>query len=204
MTITLDQLAKLFPKTKRDVLSLYVEPLNQILPKYGFDTPLAIRVFLAQIGHESGGFNFVRENLNYSEQGLVKIFGKYFNATTAKAYARNPEKIANKVYASRMGNGPESSGDGWKHRGRGLIQITGKNNYTALAKSLKLSIDDVIKYLETPMGAVESAAWFFAENDLIDLAKQGAVTATTKKINGGTNGLQDRIDIFNRSKAIIV
>lgn len=204
MTITIEQLAKVFPKTKKEVLAPYVAPLNQVLDKYGFDTPMAVRVFLAQIGHESGGFNFVRENLNYSEAGLVKIFGKYFNATTAKAYARNPEKIANKVYASRMGNGPESSGEGWKFRGRGLIQITGKNNYTALAKFLKMSIDDTIKYLETPQGAVESAAWFFSANGLIDDAKLGAVTVTTKKINGGTHGLADRIDIFNRSKTIIV
>lgn len=204
MPVTLEQLSKIFPKTKKEVLSLYVDPLNQVFDKYGFDNILSIRVFIAQIGHESGGFNFVRENLNYSELGLLKIFKKYFNSETAKEYARNPEKIANRVYANRMGNGPESSGDGWKFRGRGLIQITGKNNYIALAKFLKMTIDDTIKYLETPEGAVVSAAWFFCANNLIDDAKKGAVTTTTKKINGGTHGLTNRIDIFKRSKNILI
>lgn len=202
-TITLDQLVKIFPATKKDVLAPYVAPLNKTFAKFGLTEPLAIRAFLAQVGHESGGFNFVRENLNYSEAGLLKIFGKYFNAATAKVYARNPEKIANRVYANRMGNGNEASGDGWKFRGRGVLQITGRDNYTLLSKYLGKTLDETVAYLETPEGAVIAAGWFFLANDLIELAKLGSVTKVTKRVNGGTHGLAERLSIFNRSETII-
>ena len=204
MKITLEQLKKIFPKTKSEVLNQYVDPLNKTFEKFGFDNALSIRTFLAQVGHESGGFNFTKENLNYSADRLLVIFKKYFNASNVHLYARKPDKIANRVYANRMGNNTEESGDGWKYCGRGLIQITGFNNYSALSKYLKMPMDQLINYLETPEGATISAGWFFLENGLIPLAKSGAVTETTKKINGGTNGLEDRIDIFNRSKTIIV
>lgn len=202
-TITIEQLTKIFPATKKDVLAQYVEPLNKTLKDFGMDNPLGARAFLAQVGHESAGFSAVRENLNYSESGLLKIFGKYFNAQTAKAYARQPEKIANRVYANRMGNGPETSGDGWKYRGRGALQITGKNNYTALSKYLGKTLDETVAYLETPEGAIYAAGWFFKVNGLVELANLGSVTKVTKKVNGGTHGLQDRLSIFNRSAAII-
>ena len=201
--ITLDQLSKIFPLTKKTTLALYVEPLNKTFTKFGLDTPLAIRSFLAQVGHESGGFNAIKENLNYSESGLLKIFGKYFNPTTAKAYARNPEKIANKVYANRMANGNEASGDGWKFLGRGVLQITGKENYINLAKYLGKTLDETVEYLETPEGAVISAGWFFLKNNIIELAKLGSVTKVTKIVNGGTHGLAERLSIFNRSETII-
>lgn len=204
MKITLEQLKKIFPKTKPEILATYVDPLNKTFVKFGFDNALSVRTFLAQIGHESGGFNFTKENLNYSADRLLVIFKKYFNAGNVHLYARKPDKIANRVYANRMGNNNEESGDGWKYRGRGLIQITGFNNYSALSKYLKMNMDQLLTYLETPEGATISAGWFFLENNLIALAKAGAVTETTKKINGGTNGLEDRLDIFNRSKTIIV
>jgi putative chitinase len=167
--------------------------------KFNITTPLRLAHFLAQCGHESGGFKAVNENLNYSADGLVKIFGKYFNAATAAAYARNPEKIANKVYSSRMGNGPEASGDGWKHRGRGYIQLTGKDNYTKFDKTVD---DDILANpdLVATKYPLSSAAFFFNSNNLWSICDKGAdeatVTAVTKRVNGGTIGLADRIKHF--------
>jgi putative chitinase len=149
--------------------------------------------FLAQVAHESGGFNFVRENLNYSAAALNKVFKKYFpTLASAQPYARKPEKIANKVYANRMKNGPESSGDGWKFRGRGLIQLTGRDNYTKFAASIDKSIDEAIAYLETPEGAVASAGWFWDVNKLNVYCDENDFVGLTRRINGGTNGLADR------------
>jgi putative chitinase len=168
--------------------------------KFGINTPLRLAHFLAQCGHESGGFRATQENLNYSAQGLNGIFKKYFpTAATAAAYARQPQKIASKVYANRMGNGSEASGEGYKFRGRGYIQLTGKENYTAFGKSIGediLSNPDVVssKY------ALLSAAWFFSKNGLHKMADSGAsdavVTQITKRVNGGTLGLPDRIKHF--------
>jgi len=168
--------------------------------KFGINTPLRLAHFLAQCGHESGGFRATQENLNYSAQGLNGIFKKYFpTAASAAAYARQPAKIAAKVYANRMGNGSEASGEGYKFRGRGYIQLTGKENYTAFGKSIGediLSNPDVVssKY------ALLSAAWFFSKNGLHKIADSGAsdavVTQITKRVNGGTIGLPDRIKHF--------
>ena len=198
--INLNQLANIFPKTKVPILEPYLEPLNKTFDKFGINTPLAQAAFLAQVGHESAGFNAVKENLNYSQKGLLKVFRKYFNAASAKAYARKPEKIANRVYANRMNNGPESSGDGWKYRGRGLLQITGKYNYTQLACYLGKTVDETVKYLETPEGAAIAAGWFFHQNKLIGLLKVGSVTKVTKRVNGGYHGLQDRKNIYFRAR----
>jgi putative chitinase len=168
--------------------------------KFQINTPLRLAHFLAQCGHESGGFKATQENLNYSAQGLNGIFKKYFPTTaTAAAYARQPQKIASKVYANRMGNGSEASGEGYKFRGRGYIQLTGKENYTAFGKAIGediLSNPDVVssKY------ALLSAAWFFSKNGLHKMADSGAsdavVTQITKRVNGGTIGLPDRIKHF--------
>ena len=160
--ITLGLLQDMCPKTKRTVLEGYVEPLNTVAEYYEmFQNPKRVAGFLAQIAHESGGFNFVIENLNYSAKGLVGTFKKYFPTEEfAKQYERKPEKIANRVYANRMKNGDEASGDGFKFRGRGLIQLTGRDNYTKFAEALDLDIDSTIAYLETPNGAVASAGWF--------------------------------------------
>jgi len=167
--------------------------------KFNITNPLRLAHFLAQCGHESGGFRAVSENLNYSAQGLVKIFGKYFNATTAAGYARNPQKIASRVYANRMNNGDEASGEGWKFRGRGYIQLTGKANYTNFTRFIGedcISNPDLVatKY------PLASAAFFFDSNKLWAICDRGAddatVTAVTKRVNGGTIGLADRIKHF--------
>jgi putative chitinase len=168
--------------------------------KFGINTPLRLAHFLAQCGHESGGFRATQENLNYSAKGLMGIFKKYFpNASLAAQYERKPAKIAARVYGGRMGNGNEASGEGYKFRGRGYIQLTGKENYTAFGKSIGediLSNPDVVssKY------ALLSAAWFFSKNGLHKMADSGAsdavVTQITKRVNGGTIGLPDRIKHF--------
>jgi putative chitinase len=168
--------------------------------KFGINTPLRLAHFLAQCGHESGGFRATQENLNYSAKGLNGIFRKYFpTEASAAAYARQPAKIASKVYGNRMGNGPESTGEGYKFRGRGYIQLTGKENYTAFGKAIGediISNPDVVasKY------ALLSAAWFFSKNGLHRMADEGSsdqvVTKITKRVNGGTIGLPDRIKHF--------
>ena len=159
-------------------------------------TPVRAAHFFAQTSHETGGFKAFSENLNYSAQGLQGIFGKYFPGTLEESYARQPEKIANRVYASRMGNGDEASGDGWKYRGRGALQLTGKSNYQAFAEYLKKP-----EILDTPdlvatTYAFESAMFFFDRNKLWSICDQGindaAILALTKRINGGTHGLDDR------------
>jgi len=168
--------------------------------KFGITNPLRLAHFLAQCGHESGGFKAVNENLNYGAKGLLGTFPKYFNATTAAQYERKPEMIASKVYGGRMGNGPESTKDGYKFRGRGYIQLTGKDNYTAFDKFVD---DDILGNpdLVATKYPLMSAAWFFNKNGLWAIcdkgADQGTVTAVTKRVNGGTIGLPDRIKHFN-------
>lgn len=197
--ITLELLQSICPKTKSSILEGYVEPLNTVGAYYEmFDNNKRIAGFLAQIAHESGGFNFVKENLNYSQQGLRKTFSKYFPTDDlAKQYARQPEKIANRVYANRMKNGDEASGDGFKFRGRGLIQLTGRDNYTRFADALDMNLEDTIKYLETPNGAVASAGWFWDNNKLNNYCDKDDFIGLTKRINGGTNGLEDRVHHYN-------
>lgn len=193
--VTLELLKELCPKTKVSILSKYVEPLNIVGKHYGlFDNPKRMAAFLAQVAHESGSFNFTKEGLNYSAQALRNTWPKRFpTLAVAQQYARNPEKIANKVYANRMGNGPESSGDGFRYRGRGLIQLTGKDNYSRFAKSIGKSLGDTVKYLETAEGAVASAAWYWDTNKLNVYADKGDFVGLTRRINGGTIGLQDRL-----------
>ena len=169
------------------------EALNEVLPKYEITSPQRVAAFLAQCGHESLDFTVLQENLNYGAKGLLGLFKKYFpNEALAKQYERKPEKIANKIYANRMGNGSEESGDGWAHRGRGAIQLTGKLNYQAFANSIGLTLEDAITYCATMDGAIESACWFWQKNKLNVIADKKDVLAMTKKINGGTIGLEDR------------
>ena len=203
--ITLELLQKLCPKTKTSILSGYVDPINNVGKYYNmFVDNRRIASFLAQIAHESGGFNFTKENLNYSADGLQKVFGKYFSdAATAAAYARQPAKIANRVYANRMGNGDEASGDGYKFCGRGLIQLTGKDNYTKYAAAVQKSLDDAVVYLETPAGAASSAGWFWDVNKLNEFADKDNIIGMTKRINGGTNGLDDRLALYNTALAAL-
>jgi len=192
--VTIELLTAMCPKTRRSILEGFVEPLNTVAEYYEmFENPRRVAGFLAQIAHESGGFNAVVENLNYSAKGLMGTFKKYFpNEELAKQYERKPEMIANRVYASRMGNGNEASGDGYKFRGRGAIQLTGCSNYTAFAKDVGKTIDETIVYLETLEGAIESACWFWKKNGLNEIADKKDITLMTKRINGGTIGLEDR------------
>ena len=176
-----------------------IEQIPDTAKRFNITTPLRLAHFLSQCGHESGGFKFVNENLNYSADGLKKIFPKYFPGNLNESYSRNPEKIANKVYSSRMGNGDEKSGDGWKFRGRGYIQLTGKSNYSAFDKFVD---EDILANpdLVATKYPLASAAFFFNNNGLWSICDKGAddatVTAVTKRVNGGTIGLADRIKHF--------
>lgn len=202
MAITLDILQKIAPQTKVEKLQNFIESLEVACDTYEINTVSRQACFLAQVAHESGGFNAVKENLNYGAKGLMGTFKKYFpDEETALAYERQPEKIANRVYANRMGNGDEESGDGFKYRGRGLIQLTGKNNYTAFATDMSMNLDEAVDYLETYEGACMSAAWFWWKNNLNQLADKEDMLNLTKKINGGTIGLEDRIHHFELAKA---
>lgn len=192
--ITLELLQGIAPKTKSSVLQKFVAPLQDVCDYYEItQTVNRLAAFLAQVSHESGGFNAVKENLNYGAKGLRTTFGKYFPTDElAKQYERKPEKIANRVYGNRMGNGPESSGDGYRYCGRGLIQLTGKDNYVRFAAALEISIDECVQYMETPEGACSSAGWFWDNNRLNTYCDRGDFIGLTKRINGGTNGLADR------------
>lgn len=182
--------------------SLVMLEIPSVSEKFGINTPLRLAHFLAQCSHESGDFKAVRENLNYSTEGLRKIFGKYFPTDAIAAqYARQPEKIANKVYANRMGNGNEASGDGYKYRGRGYIQLTGKENYASFDKVVD---EDIIANpdLVATKYPLMSAAFFFNKNGLWSICDKGdsidVVTMVTKRVNGGTIGLEDRIKKFKQ------
>jgi putative chitinase len=187
-------------KLKGHIPDSVIAQIPETAAKFNITNNLRLAHFLAQCGHESGGFKAVSENVNYSASGLKGIFGKYFPGNLAESYARQPQKIASRVYGGRMGNGPESTGEGWKFRGRGYIQLTGKQNYTNFAKFIgedTVSNPDLVatKY------PLASAAFFFDSNKLWSICDRGAdnatVTAVTKRVNGGTIGLADRIKHFN-------
>jgi putative chitinase len=194
-------------KLKGHVPDTVIAQIPDVMTKFEINTPLRLAHFLAQCGHESGGFRIVNENLNYSAKGLMGIFKKYFpSEAKANDYQRKPEKIANVVYANRMGNGPETSGEGFKFRGRGYIQLTGKQNYTAFGKSINVDIASNPDLVASKYPLM-SAAWFFNRNGLHKIADEGAtdavVTKVTKRVNGGTIGLADRIKHFNEYYNII-
>jgi putative chitinase len=189
---------------KLDKLPDFIKNDINLLAKFNIDTNIELAHFLSQVHHESGGFKFKVENLNYSDAGLLKIFGKYFTTDTAKQYARKPQNIANRVYANRMGNGDEKSGEGWKYRGRGYIQLTGKNNYSALNSYLKTIglADNVLAspdLVETKYPLLSAAYWWMV-NGLNQIADDGAaesvVKAVTKRVNGGLNGYAHRLEMF--------
>jgi putative chitinase len=187
-------------KLKGHIPDAVIAMIPDTAAKFEINTPLRLAHFLAQCGHESGGFRLAQENLNYSAKGLRGIFGKYFKTDAeAAAYERKPEKIANRVYSSRMGNGNEASGDGYKFRGRGYIQLTGRDNYTAFGKSIGIDMNTNYDLVSSKY-ALLSAAWFFNKNKLHIMADGGAtdavVTSITKRVNGGTIGLPDRIKHF--------
>jgi putative chitinase len=191
MILTLDQLRQLIPRNKH--VTYWHHALEQLLPDYGIDTDKRIAAFVAQCAHESGEFTMIKENLNYRWETLRRIFPKYFpNDELAKQFAGKPEAIANKVYANRMGNGDEASGDGYRYSGRGLIQLTGKDNYFWFAESIGISAEEASEYMSTFEGAAQSACWFWETNNLNKWADQGDIETLTRKINGGTIGIEDR------------
>ncbi len=182
----------------------WYEALCQILPDYDINTTPRVAAFLAQTAHESGGYRAIKENLNYKAESLMRVWPRYFpDMATAKAYEKQPERIANRAYANRMGNGPEESGDGWKFCGRGLIQLTGKSNYERYAQSLEISLDEASEHLTTFEGCVQSAAWFWEANNLNQWADSGDMLTLTKRINGGTLGLDDRIKHYNHALHVL-
>lgn len=187
-------------KLKGHIPDTVIDQIPDIQTKFEINTPLRLAHFLAQAGHESGGFKALNENLNYGAKGLLGTFKKYFTPDTAALYERKPEKIANLVYANRMGNGDKASGDGYKFRGRGYIQLTGKDNYGAFDKTVDENILENPDLVATKY-PLASAAWFFHKNGLQKIADEGAtdlvVTKVTKRVNGGTIGLPDRIKHFN-------
>jgi putative chitinase len=190
--------------TPADTADKWVPWLNMTMLNYEITTPQRQAMFLAQLAHESGSFKHVSENLNYSAEALRRVFKKYFlTDDVALMYARQPEKIANRVYANRMGNGEESSGDGWKYRGRGLIQLTGKDNYAAF--SLKANNNALLEpdSVAEPELAAMSAGWFWDTNGLNKLSDTGDVRAATRRINGGFNGLADREAKYNKLITIL-
>jgi putative chitinase len=189
--LTESQLKQIIPKNQ--YVNYWYAALQQLLPQYEINTSERIAAFLAQCAHESGGFVFIKENLNYRWQSLRKVFPKYFPTDAlAQQYEKQPEKIANRVYANRMGNGPEESGDGYKFCGRGLIQVTGRENYSWFAASLHISPEEASEYMETFEGAAQSACWFWESNNLNQWADKRDILTLTKRINGGTIGLEDR------------
>jgi len=197
--VTLDLLTHVCPHTKSSILEGYLEPLNTVAEYYEMNAnPARLAGFIAQTAHESGGYTTIKENLNYSAKGLMGTFKKYFpSEDIANQYAKKPERIANRVYANRMSNGDESSGDGYRFCGRGLIQLTGRANYTKFANDLSMSLEETVAYLETPNGAVSSAGWFWDNNKLNQYCDSGDFVTLTKRINGGTIGLEDRKHHFD-------
>lgn len=206
MTITKEILIKICPVAKNSKLDLnaLAAQISQVFETNEvFNTKNRKAAFLAQTGHESAGFCKIIENLNYSAEGLLKTFPKYFDAAIVEQYARQPEKIANRVYANRMDNGPESSGDGWKFKGRGLIQLTGRANYTACGKFYKMDLTTNSSFLETIDGAVKSAVWFWTVNNISSYADKDDIKGMTKAINGKYIGLEERTHLYELAKTVL-
>jgi putative chitinase len=203
MSVTLEQLQEIFPHAKHENLEKFCEPLNRAMEEFEINTPKRIAMFLAQCAHESGMFGAVSENLNYKAETLTKVFPKYFRDRDPNDYAKQPEKIANLVYGNRMGNGDEESGDGYRYRGRGLIQLTGKNNYTACGEGLEIDLHENSDYLSTPVGAARSAAWFWDTNDINADADEDDIVKATKIINGGTIGLEERKLLWEKALEVL-
>jgi putative chitinase len=199
--LTQQQLSQM---VKNPYISQWYEALEQLLPDYDINTPLRVAHFIAQCAHESGNFVFIKENLNYRAASLRKTFAKYFPTDElAQQYEKKPERIANRVYANRMGNGDEASGDGWRYCGRGLIQLTGKDNYTFFAGSLGISEPEAAEYLATFEGAAQSACWYWEQNKLNRFADANDVRGLTRAINGGFIGLEDRIKHTNHALHVL-
>ena len=188
---TKNHLKEILPSTP--YLDEWYDALSKVLPEYDITTPQRVAAFIAQCAHESGGFKALKENLNYQAASLCRVWPRLFpTMEIANQYAPKPDMIANRAYGTRMGNGDEASGDGYRYCGRGLIQLTRKDNYTAFAESIETPIEELPEYLSTFEGAVQSAAYFWSENNLNQYADSGDILTMTKRINGGTIGLEDR------------
>lgn len=202
MPITPEQLSQIIPGNQ--YVDQWCEALNKILPDYEINTPQREAAFLSQCAHESAGFTALQENLNYRAESLMRVWPKHFpTMEIATQYAHHPEQIANRAYANRMGNGDEASGDGWKFRGRGLIQLTGRANYTAFGTTVNMTPDQVIEYVQTFDGAVQTACWFWKTNNLNQYADVNNIQTITQRINGGLNGLDDRIAKYNLAQQVL-
>jgi putative chitinase len=203
---TQDQLQQFLPQNQH--VEHWFEALAKILPDYDITTVPRVASFLGETYVESAAYTAIQENLNYRPETLMKIFGNHFPGGLSEAtqYCNQPNKqeaIANRIYANRMGNGPEESGDGWKFCGRGLIQLTGRSNYTKFAESLSMNVDDVPEFLQTFEGCVQSACWFWEANNLNQYADQNAIDHESRIVNGGTLGLQERRAAFERAVQIL-
>lgn len=197
-----DQLAQMIPGNP--YVEQWYNALCQLLPEYEINTPQRVAAFVAQCAHESGNFRLLQENLNYRAASLMKVWPRHFpTAEIANQYAQKPQAIANRAYANRMGNGPEASGDGWAYAGKGLIQLTGKDNYTRFAESIETPVEEIPEFLQTFEGAVQSACWFWETNNLNQWADKGDILTLTKRINGGTIGLDDRIKHYNHALHVL-
>lgn len=206
MRVTAEQLRRVMPLVKANEADLYAPLLSAAMTEGGIDTPVCAAIFLAQMAHESGQLQRWAENLNYSAQRLMAVWPKRFpTINIAAQYARQPEKLANFVYANRNGNGGPESGDGWKYRGRGPFQITGKDNYITCGESLSLPLTAQPDLLEQPQHGFRSAVWYWNSRQLSPLADAGTAAAfemITRKINGGLNGLAERRAYWQTAKKV--
>jgi putative chitinase len=199
--LSLQQLKQM---VKNPYIDHWHEALDQLLPDYDINTPLRVAHFIAQCAHESGNFLFIKENLNYRAESLMKTWPRLFpTIEIARQYEKQPEKIANRAYGNRMGNGDEASGDGWRYCGRGLIQLTGRDNYTFFAGSLDISVEEAAEYLATFEGAAQSACWYWEQNNLNRFADANDAKGLTRAINGGYIGLEDRIKHTNHALHVL-
>jgi putative chitinase len=202
MQTTADQLSQLCPKADKEVLKALAEALNAGLAGGGINTNKRLRHFLAQCAHESAGMTRFEENLNYSEEGLRNIFPKYFDAAAARDYARQKERIANRAYANRIGNGDEASGDGWRYRGRGIFQLTGRANYRTFGERVGVKLEEQPERAAEPAIAVQVAIAYWNDRHLSDRADADDIEGVTRGINGGTVGLEDRKQLLAKAKTI--
>lgn len=199
---TVEKLAQIV--TNNPYIEQWHEALSKILPEYDIHTVPRVAAFIAQTAHESGGYKALKENLNYRAETLMKVWPRYFpNMEIASQYAHKQEAIANRAYGGRMGNGDEASGDGFRYCGRGLIQLTGKQNYTKFAESIETPVEDIPEFLATFEGAIQSGCWFWETNNLNQYADNGDILTMTKRINGGTLGLEDRIKHYNHAMHVL-
>ena len=202
--ITVAQLRAIVPTLTPAKATQCLPALLQTMSEFGIDTHQRAAAFIAQTAHESGGFSALVENLNYSPQALTKTWPAHFSGATAAQYAFKPEKIANKAYANRLGNGGEASGDGWRYRGRGVVQITGKTNYQACGQGLGLPLVSSPELLEVALNAFRSAGWYWKSRKCNMYAGNGDFVGLTMAINGGTNGLEDRKAYYLRAIAALM